>query len=686
MSGRVQLQQDDRYRLLFEPMRIGPVTAPNRFYQVPHCTGMGYARPHTLAAMRGMKAEGGWGVVCTEYCSIHPNSDAGGFHFASLWDDDDIRAMGHTADSIHAHGAIAGLELWHGGSSAANLLSREPTLGVRSMPSHDGPIQSHPMDKADIRNLRKWHRDAALRAKAAGFDIIYVYPTHGYLLHEFLSRSLNGRSDEYGGNLENRVRLVRELIEETRDVVGGTCAVAVRMSANGHGKDHLDETEAHDMMEMLGQMPDLWDMVISDYEEEMATSRFGSEGGLEKYMSYVRSLTGKPVVTVGRFTSPDTMVSQIKNGITDFIGAARPSIADPFLPTKIREGRLEDIRECIGCNICYAQDNMSAPLRCTQNPTMGEEWRRGWHPEKVKKDGEGSVLVVGAGPAGLEAAHILGRRGFDVAVVDAQNHAGGRVTRESKLPGLAEWVRVRDYRMGQISALENVSLYLGSLMTARDIMDYGADQIILATGAKWRADGTGRWHSAPVKSFTHAVVYTPDDIMDGRLPRGRVVIFDDDHYYMAPVLAEALVKAGAKITYVCTAASVCSWGENTQEQFSSQARLIELGVELVLSKAVAEFDGEKVRACCIYTDHETEIAADALVLVTSREPNNGLYRDLLNLGCDETRVSTIGDCHQPSIIAAAIYAGHRVARELGNADPAPVLRERVVPARQTKTA
>src|SRR5271165_6211843 len=155
---------ESRYQILFEPQRLGPVTAKNRFYQVPHCSGMGHALPHTLAAMRGMKAEGGWGVVCTEYCSIHPSSDDQPHPFAALWDEGDVANLAAMADAVHAHGALAGVELWHGGSYVANLASRLPALGVRSMPGRTDPMQSQRMDKADLRSFRQWHLAAAKRA------------------------------------------------------------------------------------------------------------------------------------------------------------------------------------------------------------------------------------------------------------------------------------------------------------------------------------------------------------------------------------------------------------------------------------------------------------------------------------------------------------------------------------------
>ena len=673
-----------RYAPLFASLRIGPVTAPNRFYQVPHCTGMGHALPRTLNAMRAMKAEGGWGVVCTEYCSIHESSDDHPYPFAALWDDGDLHNLSAMADAVHEHGALAGIELWHGGSYVANLATRLPTLGARSTPGREDPIQSCRMDRRDLRALRDWHRAAALRARKAGFDIIYVYPTHGYLVSEFLSRSLNERHDEYGGSLENRSRLMRELIEDTKDAVGDRCAVAVRFSANGHGDEHLSADEARDVIGALGQLPDLWDVVISDYDEEMGSSRFVGEGALEERVAFVRRLTGKPVVSVGRFTSPDTMVGQLRRGVLDLIGAARPSIADPFLPTKMREGRIEDIRECIGCNICHAYDYRGAALRCTQNPTMGEEWRQGWHPERVPS-GAGSVLVIGAGPAGLEAAHILGKRGYTVTVADAARVAGGRVSRESQLPGLAAWARVRDYRLSQIERMANVSLHLDSRMQASDVLEFGADHVLIATGATWRRDGIGRTFAAPIELGAPQQVYTPDDLLSGMSPTGAVVVFDDDHYYLGAVLALKVAASGARVRYVTSAGTAAKWSQYTSEQGRTHLALIEAGIEIEVNTAVSAFDGHAATLSCVYSGRERSVSADALVLVTSRVSDEALYRALV--GEDDAtssagspsveRIRRIGDCLQPALIAHAVYSGHRAARELDATAP-PVRRDRVL--------
>jgi len=375
-------ESDPRFDLLLSPLAIGPVIAKNRFYQVPHCSGMGWARPRSLAGMRQTKAMGGWAVVCTEYCSIHPSSDDSPYPYATLWDDGDIANLAAMADSVHAHGALAGCELWYGGLSSPNLLTREPGLSLDGgTVSVIEPTQTRRMDLGDIRLLRDWHLAAAKRAKAAGIDIIYVYPSHHYLLHSFLERS-NDRNDAYGGSLRNRLRLIRELITDVKEAVGDRCAVACRWAVDGETPEAT--AERLEMFADIADLPDLWDLTVSDYGLEMGLSRRIKEGSLETHIGATKKLTKKPVVTVGRYTSPESMLALVKSGTADFVGAARPSIADPFLPSKIAAGRLDDIRECIGCNICYSANSRHVPIRCTQNPTMGEEWRRGWPRSRAR--------------------------------------------------------------------------------------------------------------------------------------------------------------------------------------------------------------------------------------------------------------------------------------------------------------
>ena len=669
------MARDPRYDILFEPIRIGPVVAKNRFYQVPHCNGMGHARPRAHAAMRGVKAEGGWAVVSTEEVEIHPSSDVSPCIEGRLWDDHDIPALALMTQAIHQYGALAAIELVHAGMFAANLYSREIALAPSHIanPANYAPAQARAMTKADIRDYRRWHRDAALRARRAGFNIIYVYAGHGLSLPmHFLQARHNHRTDEYGGSLVNRARLLRELIEDTKEAVGADCAVAVRFSVDElRGADGISAaSEGRDVVAMLAELPDLWDVNVSDWSNDSKTSRFAAEGYQEEFIRFVKTVTTKPVVGVGRFTSPDAMVAQIRRGVLDLIGAARPSIADPFLPNKIDNGDIDDIRECIGCNVCVTGDHTMSPIRCTQNPTMGEEWRKGWHPEIIPpRAGNDSFLIVGAGPTGLECARFLGRRGYSVHVAEADAQLGGRVTRESRLPGLAAWSRVRDYRLNQLNKMRNVEVYRTSRVTADQVLEFGATRIVLATGATWRRDGVGRANTRPIPGFDRAGgVFTPEDLMDGLQPAGPVIVFDDDHYYLGAILADKLRADGLAVTLVTPADHVSAWTVNTLEQHAIQKRLLDIGVEIVMNRNVVEFDGNRAVLQCTYTERQSRLPAASVVTVTSRLPN-----DELSLALSRTpdtviqagiiSVNSIGDCLAPGTIAAAVYAGHRYARE-----------------------
>jgi dimethylamine/trimethylamine dehydrogenase len=666
--------RDPRYDILFTPVQIGPVTAKNRFFQVAHCNGMGHAMPLAHAAMREVKAEGGWAVVTTEECEVHPSTDSTPFVEGRLWDDRDIPALALMCDKVHAHGALAALELTHNGPVASNLYSREVSLAPSHQPSKYGyPAQARAMTLRDIREYRRWHRDAALRGKRAGMDIIYVYAAHDIsLAMHFLQRRRNQRRDQYGGSLENRVRLLRELLEETRDAVGDRCAVAVRFATEEFlGPSGVELAEAQDIVGMLAELPDLWDVNVAAWYNDSVPSRFAQEGAQEPFVAFVKKLTGKPVVGVGRFTSPDTMVAQIRRGVLDLIGCARPSIADPFLPAKIEEGRNDDIRECIGCNICVSGDNTISPIRCTQNPTMGEEWRKGWHPERIAPARSAvRVLVVGAGPAGLETARTLGQRGYRVTLAEARKELGGRVTREARLPGLAEWARVRDWRVGQIGKMPNVEVYRDSALTSQDVLDFGAQHVVLATGCHWRRDGYGRSNGSAIAGFDgNPRVLTLDDLMDGRLPGGCVVVFDDDGFYYGSVAAELLRAHGCEVGLLTPDDLVAPWSLHTLDYRHIRARMAELGIDAMVSQNIVAYTDMNLTIEDVWTGRRCTQACDALVTVTARLPDDDLYQELLQRepewkGAGIRSVRCIGDAEAPGLIAHAVYAGHRYAREL----------------------
>ena len=404
------MARDPRYDILFEPIKIGPKTARNRFYQVPHCNGLGHVRPNAEAVHRGMKAEGGWAVVCTQETEMHPSSDISPSPEARLWDDRDIPALARMAEAVQKHGALAGVELTHHGPTCDCMESRETPLGPSAQPVKSyAPVQARAMDKADISDYRRLAPQGGAAGEEGGLrHRLLLCRAQHHAAHAFPAeaaqsphRRIRRQPGEPVGCSARSSRIPRR-----RSAIAAPLSCALR-STNCWGPTASPaRPRARDVVEMLAEMPDLWDVNVSDWSNDSVPSRFAEEGFQEKHIAFVKKLTTKPVVGVGRFTSPDTMVSQIKRGVLDMIGAARPSIADPFLPKKIEEGRIDDIRECIGCNICVAGDYTGTSIRCTQNPTMGEEYRKGWHPEKIPAKGASESRAGGrrrAGRAGMRA-------------------------------------------------------------------------------------------------------------------------------------------------------------------------------------------------------------------------------------------------------------------------------------------
>ena len=666
--------KNNPYSRLFEPVKIGPVVTKNRFYQVPHCCGMGHLRPQAHAAMRGVKAKGGWGVVSTEEAEIHPSSDLAPYVEQRIWDKRDIPALRLMTEAVHEHGALAAIELTHSGHNATNLFSRIPAMSPVDYPINFlYPKQARKMSKKDIVDFRRWHRNAALNAKEAGFDIVYVYAGHGMsVAQQFILPNMNTRNDEYGGSLENRIRLTRELLEETVDAIGDSCGVAFRFAVDElKGKDGMQfQEEGKAVVELLAEHPDLWDVNVSDWANDSKTSRFEPNEGYQiPYVEFVKSITTKPVVGVGRLTSPDLMVSLIERGALDLIGAARPSIADPYLPNKIKAGNTDQIKECIGCNICVSSDNFAVPIRCTQNPTMGEEWRRGWDPESIKpKKTDQKALVIGSGPSGLECSMQLARRGYHVTLAEADNKLGGRVIFESGLKGLSAWKRVSDNRLYEIQQKNNIEIYKESELTLSHINELGIDNIFLATGSSWRKDGIGRSRRKPIQGLETLKVLTPEmAIKESKNLSGPIVVYDDEQGYLAGVIADHLRSDDHEIIFITPASVVSPWTESTLEQKRIQKSLLVSGVNVICNKTIDKVEGSNLSLQCVFTGEIALLECSAIVMVTERIPNTTLYDQLVeqenSTEDGKTKhIQLIGDAESPGLIADAVFLGHLAAQ------------------------
>ncbi|MDA8321103.1 MAG: FAD-dependent oxidoreductase [Actinomycetota bacterium] len=677
---------DPRHAILFEPVRIGPKTLPNRFYQVPHASGFGSARPRAQAAFRGIKAEGGWGGVCVEYAAVSADSDEIPAISADLWDDADGEALALTAAAVHAHGALAGLELFHGGAASANGSSR----GVRLAPSQLGSEAqwgglAAEMTTDDIARVRRDWVTAARRAADAGFDIVYVYGAHGYLMSQFISPITNRRTDGYGGSLANRGRFWLETLAAVRDAVGDRCAIATRMSVHGRrGLPGIETDEMLGLVAMASDLVDLFDLTVGSWPEDSGSSRFYPEGHQRDWTHRFREATSKPIVAVGRYTSPDLMARVIASGAVDLIGSARQAIADPFLPAKVRAGRLDEIRECSGSNLCILREETFNQIGCAQNATAGEEYRRGWHPEilpAATNSGQ-PVLIVGAGPAGLECAVTLGRRGFgQVHLVEAGPEIGGRLTWIRRLPTLGDWGRIVDYRAVQLARLPGIEVITGRRLTAAEILDYGAPIVVLATGSTWRGDGAQPGHPDPMPGADQAGprVLTPEQVAAGRRPPGpRVVVYDADGYFMGSALADLLAREESRVTVVTPFPVLSPVSDATLEGEALREHVHRSGIDVVHATTVTAIEAVHGGPVTLTgTDRYGEtwsVVCDGVVLVTMQVSNDVLHAELTAdraaLAAAGISLYRIGDALAPRLISEAVYDGHRLAMEIDGPDPA----------------
>ncbi|VAV99993.1 Histamine dehydrogenase [hydrothermal vent metagenome] len=717
------MPRDPKHDILFEPIQIGPKTMKNRFYQVPHCIGAGSEKPGTQAANRAMKAEGGWGACCTEYCSISPESDDTHRVSARIWDQGDVINLRHMNDELHKHGCLGGIEMWYGGAHAPNLESRAVPRGPGSTASEfEYLTYTHEADEDDIKGLINLYVEGAKRAEQAGFDIVYVYGGHSYLPLQFLSPYYNKRTDGYGGSFKNRARFWLETLAAVKKAVGDNCAIATRLAIDTlYGPGGLEVgDDGLKFVELIASedVLDVWDVNIGDiaeWGEDAGPSRFYKAGHQRAWTNEVKKLSKIPVLGVSRETSADDMAQRIASGQLDIIGAARPSIADPYLPNKIDEGRVEDVRECIGCNVCISRWEIGGPpMVCTQNATANEEYRRGWHPEIfTKTKSEDSVLVVGAGPAGMEAARVLGERGYDVHLREASGEIGGCVKNIMRYPGLSEWGRITTYRQIQLDKLKNVEVHIGvGEMTADDVLEYGAEKVVIATGSHWSTNGLNSVTHDPIPGLdaSRPDICTPEQVFQGKAVGDNVLILDCDGYFTGISMAEMMVDQGKTVNIVTSLGSVAPYTHFTLEAPNLHRMMYEKDIHEKTLHWAEQIKPNEAVIYYLYRDGYkrdagptpgrmprragTDVIAmkfDTLIAVTGRVPNDGLFRELKSrksewAGNDITGIYAAGDCYAPGLLADAIFSGHRIAREFESANPQlaqPWIRERQVWGHET---
>lgn len=658
----------EKYPHVFSPIRLGPVEIKNRFYFSPHGTPYQLASGPTDAfvAYYVERAKGGCGLTF-HAMSTMPRRAAGSN--ASPYLRETIPNFAAAAQAVHDAGAkmfgqihysrVGNFWRYEAGSPVA------PLFGPSPVQIFDDFHVTHEMSVETIKKVIDAHRISSQHLAEAGYDGIQIHCSHAMLVEGFLSPYFNHRTDDWGGSLENRMRFLIECLHAAREGAGPRLAVGMRFNVDEMVSGGMDQSDAREVLERLVDM-DLLDYVDMDVALEPNQFPFGMpsyfiEGHLyEGFVKGVRAAAGKvPVLSVlARVTTIAEAERAISEGVVDLVGAARGLMTEPDLVRNAAEGREDESRTCIACNICLT--NGHGVFGCAINPATGRE--RFWSESTLVPSGRRSkVVVVGAGPAGMEAARVAAKKGHDVVLFERRDRIGGQMSLWASLPGRDVFATTPAWYERQLPKL-GVTIRTGLTATAAAVLAERPDAVIVATGARYIGTGESGFMEQKIPGHERRFVHTPEQILEeGLRPKGRVLILDEEGINTAAGIAEILATAGAQVRLVTR------WLQPVQHMGAFEfafviPRLRALGVELEQMRWVKEIGEGSVTTFDVFTNEEREEPVDAVVLATTRRSMTTLGKEL------EGKVAQLflaGDAMSPRGLSEAFYEGHRFARYIG---------------------
>lgn len=650
------------YPLLFSPLRIGPVVLPNRIVSSAHTTNLsrdGLASDEHVAYYEA-RARGGLGLVVMEAVRVHPTTAPRGALIG--YDARAVPPLKRVTEAVHRHGTKIFAQLLHMGRQMSGADTELPLWAPSCLPCPTKRELPHPMEPEEIDEVIEGFARAAGLMVEAGFDGVEVHAAHGYLLQQFLSPFSNRRNDAYGGSLENRLRLLVQVLQRVRAAVGEQIAVGVRISADEFTDGGLGLSEMQEVVRMLEAVapPDYisvsqcnyngvsYATMIPDMHFPLGTFVYLAAGIKE-------ALQRTPVFAVGRIVDPDQAEQILANHQADAVCMTRATICDPELPRKAREGRPEDIRTCVGCNQgCAGRIHTGRSIRCLQNPTVGREtvWGEGLAAAPRRK----KVVVVGGGPAGLEAACVAALRGHQVVLFERRAELGGQLILAAKVPG-REGIRGVEQNLSREVRKAGVDVRLEVEATVDLILAEAPEVVILAVGAdpvvpelETPADGAA---ARPV-----------EDWLEGLVEVGaKVALLDDDGHYRATSVAELLAAEEREVwvitprPYVGTDLPPTCW-------VSQEYRLRSLGVRVLTGHVATSWIGKDLVVRDVFTGENSTVGeVESVLAAWWRRPRLELYRQLREAS-PGIAVHLVGDCLAPRRAMEAIADAHRLARLL----------------------
>jgi mycofactocin system FadH/OYE family oxidoreductase 2 len=651
---------EDQFNYLFTPIKLGPKTVKNRIYFGPHGTMMAdqnYIMDDRYVEYLKTRAIGGAGLIIAGMMTVMQNArDLAGIQ--EIHDERVIPMLKKLADALHNEGAVGLVQLCHTGRESDPELSRLPAWSASAVPSgamfRDVPKE---MEIEDIREVVKAFKRAARFVKEAGLDGVEIHGGSGYLPQQFMSPVTNFRTDEYGGSLDNRLRFPMELIDAIHDALGDDLVLGFRLSGDDFvpGGNSIDDyKEIAQKLEATGKIDFIH--VGGPFYEGIYGLGMGMQVPLGFYTPHAvgfKEVVDLPVLNDFRINDPVQGEKILANGQGDMVGMIRALIADPELPNKAKEGRIEEIRSCIACDQgCIGRAFKGKALTCLQNAAVGLELKIGKLEPVTAKN---KILIVGGGPAGMETARVAKLRGHDVVLYEKENELGGQVNIAAKVQSRAEFAGITRYLVKQMEIL-GVKVNTGVTVTPELVAKENPDAVVIATGSKP--------FIPPVPGADQDNVFSVWDVLLDKADIGENVVVVDggEAHWPCCSVAEYLADKGRKVEIITPLLFVGMELAATADLMPFYVRVRSKGVEFKPNLHLMRISGSILTVLDVYAGVPKTIeGVDTIVLAAGNRADDRLYKELKGKTKELHRV---GDCVSPRRALEAIYEGYNLGRIL----------------------